>query len=184
MTQNRWRSVDANFQDGVGSVLLSFFAIKAANAFFMTIFNLSPPRIPTIHDRQTLTFRWCLLSKRGTVCVSIRIDHKGGQYIKTELWLTDFIMLQLTVAYLNVVWNGEREMQNWWLDRMGLPKPSKTPRIIDTGPGLARQEAAGLVFGWLWDWTNQFLRSKSGQLVGNIYPLLTLLLDAPRPPCG
>jgi len=44
-TQNHWRSVDTHFQDGVWSVLLVFFAIKAANTLFITILDLSHPQI-------------------------------------------------------------------------------------------------------------------------------------------
>ena len=62
-TQNCSRSVDAQSQDGVGSVSLAFFAINAANTVFMTVFDLSLPHImqdtrPTMIDAPlTLMFK-------------------------------------------------------------------------------------------------------------------------------
>jgi len=58
MTTNCWHSVNAHFHDGAGSILLSLLPIKAANTSFMTIHNLSPPRLPIIHDQEWLTLRW------------------------------------------------------------------------------------------------------------------------------
>jgi hypothetical protein len=59
MTKNRWRSVDAHFHDGAGSVSLFLLPIEAANTLFMVIDNLSPPRLSKIHDQELLTLRWC-----------------------------------------------------------------------------------------------------------------------------
>jgi len=73
-TKNRWRSVDAHFQHGVGSVLLSLFAMKAANTMFLTVCNLLPPRLPKIHDHQLLMLRWPSFSGCGRgVCLFILI---------------------------------------------------------------------------------------------------------------
>jgi len=58
MTKNCWRSVDAHFHDGAGSVLLFLLPIEAANTSFMTIRNVSPPRLPKIHDQESLTLHW------------------------------------------------------------------------------------------------------------------------------
>jgi len=58
MTKNCGRSVNAHFQDGAGSVSLNHLPIQAANTLFMTICNLSPARLPRIHDQKLLTLRW------------------------------------------------------------------------------------------------------------------------------
>jgi hypothetical protein len=44
------------------------------------------------------------------------------------------------------------------------------------GTGLAREEAAGQVFGQVWNWTEQCFRSKPGLWAGYLDPLLTVLL--------
>ena len=46
---------------------------------------------------------------------------------------------------------------------------------MGTGPGLARQESAGRVFGRFWNRTDPFLRSKPGTLAGYPDPSLTLV---------
>jgi len=66
------------------------------------------------------------------------------------------------------------ETQNRRLERMGLAKPGETRGLMGTGPGLARQESAGRVFGQFWNRTDPFLLSKPGLLVGYPDPLLTL----------
>jgi len=43
------------------------------------------------------------------------------------------------------------------------------------GPGLARQDAAGRVFGRFWNRTEPFFRSEPGPLAGYPDPLLTLV---------
>ena len=61
-TKNRSRCIDAHFEGGVGSVSLPLFTIKAANTLFMTLYNLSPSRLPKIHNQQSLTLRWLVLA--------------------------------------------------------------------------------------------------------------------------
>jgi hypothetical protein len=84
-------------------------------------------------------------------------------------------ILRLTVAYQNATINVKPETQNRRLEPTGLAKPGETCRLIGTGPGLARQESAGRVFGWFWNRTDPFLRSKPGPLAGYPDPLLTLV---------
>jgi len=85
-------------------------------------------------------------------------------------------ILQLTVAYLNATINVKPETQNGRLEPTGLGKPGKPRGLSGTGPGLARQESAGRVYGRFWNWTDPFLRSKPGPLAGSPDPLLTLLI--------
>ena len=65
---------------------------------------------------------------------------------------------------------------------MGLAKPGETRGLTGTGPGLARQESAGRVFGRFWNRTDPFLRSKPGPLAGYPDPLLTLPVRVSNPP--
>jgi hypothetical protein len=57
---------------------------------------------------------------------------------------------------------------------MGLAKLGKTRRLTGLWPGLDHQEAAGLVFGWVWNETEPFFLPKTGLLAG--YPALLLTL--------
>ena len=65
-------------------------------------------------------------------------------------------------------------MQNRRLDSTDLAKPGETRGLTGTGPGLARQESPGQVFGRVWNRTDPFLRSKPRPLAGHPDPLLTL----------
>jgi hypothetical protein len=85
-------------------------------------------------------------------------------------------ILRLTVAYLNATINVKPETQNRRLEPTGLAKPGETRGLTGTGPGLARQESAGRVFGRFWNRTDPFLRSKPGPLAGYPDPLLTLVV--------
>jgi len=67
------------------------------------------------------------------------------------------------------------ETRNRRLEPTGLAKPVETRGLTGTGPGLARQESPGRVFGSVWNRTDPFLRSKPGPLAGYPDPLLTLL---------
>jgi len=77
--------------------------------------------------------------------------------------------------------NVKPETQNRRLDPTGLAKPGETRGLMGTGPGLAHQESAGRGFGWVWNRTDQFLRSKPGPLAGHPDPLLTLPTGPAKP---
>jgi len=83
-------------------------------------------------------------------------------------------ILRLRVAYLKATINVKPETLNRRLEPTGLAKHGGTRGLTGTGPGLARQESAGRVFGWFWNRTDLFLRSKAVQLAGYPNPLLTL----------
>jgi hypothetical protein len=53
-----WRSVDAHFHHGAGSVSLPLLLIEAANTSFRALRNLSPARVSKIHDQESLTLCW------------------------------------------------------------------------------------------------------------------------------
>ena len=61
------------------------------------------------------------------------------------------------------------------MEPTGLAKPGKTRGLTGMGMGLAHQEAAGRVFGWVWNRTEPFFWSKPGPLAGYPDPLLTLV---------
>jgi len=67
-------------------------------------------------------------------------------------------------------------MQNRRLELTGLGELGKSRRLTGTGSGLACQEAAGQVFGRVWNQTDPFLWSKPGPLAGYSDPLLTLAI--------
>jgi len=58
---------------------------------------------------------------------------------------------------------------------MGPAKPGETHGLRGTGSGLTYQDSAGWVFGWVWNQTYPFFRSKPGPLAGYPDPLLILL---------
>jgi len=86
-------------------------------------------------------------------------------------------ILRLTFAYLNTTINVKPETQNWRLEATGQAQPGETRGLTGRGPGLARQESAGRVFGRFRNRTDPFLRSKPGPLAGYPDPLLTLGLN-------
>jgi len=67
------------------------------------------------------------------------------------------------------------ETQNRRLEPTGLAKPGKIRGLTGKGPGLARQVAAGRVFGQFWNRTEQVFWSEPGPLAGYPDPLLTLV---------
>jgi len=83
-------------------------------------------------------------------------------------------ILRLTVAYLNATINVTPGAQNRRSEQTGLAKPGETRGLTGTGPGLDHIESASQVFGWFWNRTDPFLRSKPGPLAGYPDPLLTL----------
>jgi len=100
-TKNRRYSCDAHLQDGVASVSLSLFSLKAANTLCMTVCNRSPPRLPKIQDQQSLMLGWHSFSGCRRLCVSVCFYHHGSQYVKLKHWLTNVSISRWTVAYLN-----------------------------------------------------------------------------------
>jgi len=105
VTSNRWRSVDAHFQDGVGIIGLSIFPIDVVKTSFLTVWNLSPTRLPRICDQQLLTLRWPLFSGCCRARCSVRFHLEGRLYITDTQGHSNINILQLTVGYLNVTIN-------------------------------------------------------------------------------
>jgi len=142
----------------------------------MTVCNLSPHRLPNIHDQQSLMLYWPSFSWCGRVHVSVQFDHQGGQYIENILWCANVTILRLYIACLNVAINVKSKMKNRRLELTSVAKPGESHGLTGTVPRLARQESAGGVFGWVWNQTNSFLWSKHRPLAGYRDPLPTLLV--------
>jgi len=76
---NCWRNIDAKFQDGAQSVSLSHLPINAANDLCMTVWYMSHPILPRIHDQQPLTLHWCTFSRLGRKGITIWFAYRGSQ---------------------------------------------------------------------------------------------------------
>jgi len=124
-TSNHWRSVDAHFQDGAGSVWVLVLHIKKANTSVMTICNLWSLRLPKMQDKNLLTLCWLSFPGWGRERISPFSDHKGSQYIHKEQLGPIINILWLSVGYLNATinrttWTAELEIwpdrssQTWW----------------------------------------------------------------------
>jgi len=53
----------------------------AANPPFMTICNLSPSKLPKIHDKQLLTLRWHSFLRWGGESIAICFAYTGAQSV-------------------------------------------------------------------------------------------------------
>jgi len=73
----------------------------------MTVYHLSPPEFPIIHNHQLLTLHWRSFSGHGRARVFVFSDHHGGQYIQNSQQHTFVNMLPWTVACLNATINSE-----------------------------------------------------------------------------
>jgi len=138
-SKNCWRSVDANFQDGVGSISLSLFPVKAANNFVMTVCNLSPPRLPKIQDQQLLTLHWCSVQDViGHMSLFVLIFKMANK------WKSNIaIPLSLFCDWQWHIWMRRQlvkpERQNKRLELTGLAIRGRIRWLTDACPGLARQ---------------------------------------------
>jgi len=70
------------------------------------------------------------------------------------------------------------ENHNRRLEPTGRAKSGKTRGLTGQWMGLAHQDTAGQVFGWVWNWTEPLLQPNPGPLAGFPDSLLTLLLIA------
>jgi len=114
-TKNRWRSVDAHFQNGAGSVSLSLLHIKAAYTSFMNVCIQLPLRLPKVQDQKSLTRGWLSFSGWGRERFSLVFDYKGGQYIRKGQQSINVNILGLAIGYLNatinrITWKPEPEI--------------------------------------------------------------------------
>jgi len=181
MANNCWPSVNAHFQHVAGSVSLSLFPLQVANTSSMTVCNLLPLRLCTMHDHKSLTLHWSSFSAWGREHVSFCFDHSGGQSIQKSQWCTKVNILQSTVAYLNATIDSETRNtepeiatdgssqtgHHLQVDGFGsgfiLPSHSV---LTGRGPASACWEIAGQGVGPVWIRTIKLLQPKAGQLAG------------------
>jgi len=79
--------------------------MKVANTLFMAICDLSPLRLPRIHNQQLLTLCWCSLSGWGRKSITVCYDQYGRQCIKIRPRHTKLNIWRFTVAYVKVTIN-------------------------------------------------------------------------------
>jgi len=78
-TKNRWRSVDAHFQDGAGRVFLTLLSIKDANTLIMCIHYQVAFLLPDLQDQKSWTLRGRSFSRCGRERVVFFFPYKGCQ---------------------------------------------------------------------------------------------------------
>jgi len=82
----------------------------------MTVCNLLTPRLPKLHNQQSLTLHWSSFSPWGRACVSDCFDYSGTQYIKKWQRCTNVNILRIKVAYLNATIDSKThnaELEIW-----------------------------------------------------------------------
>jgi len=112
----------------------------------MTVYNLSPPRWPKIHYKQSLMLRGRSFSGCGRALVSVYFVHQGGQYIENKQWCTNVNTLRLRVAYLNATINSKTRNaeQEFGTDRSS--QHLQNPQVDGYESGLGQPRGSGLGF--------------------------------------
>jgi len=155
-TNNRWRSVDAHFQNGAGSVSLSLLFINAAYTSFMKVCIQLPLRLPKMQDQKSLTHCWLSFSGWGRERFSLVFDYKCGQYIRKGQRYTNVNILRFTIAYLNAT----IYRKTWKLEpQIGTDGSSQTwqnPRVHGYRSGFGLLRCSGLGFGRVSNQTEPF----------------------------
>jgi len=134
-TLNRWRSFDADFHTGAGSVSLLLLSIKEANTSVMTSCNQCPLWLPRMQDLKSLTLHWRSFPGWCREHFSTYFNHKGSRFMQKEHRRTIVNILWLTVRYLNTTIN--RTYRNAKPD-IGPDRSSQTrqnPRVDGYGAG-------------------------------------------------
>jgi len=133
-TLNCWRSFDAHFHNGAGSVSFLLLPIKQASTSVMTSCNQYLLRLPKMQDLKSLMLRWHSFSGWGSERLTTFSEHKGGRFIQKEHWRTIVNIVRLTVRYLNAT--IKRKTRNSKPD-IGTDWSSQTRR----NPGVDGYEA-------------------------------------------
>jgi len=144
--KNRWRSVDAHFQNGAASVFLSLLGWNTANRSFMIVCIQLPSRLLMMQDQKSLTRCWLSFSGWGKERGSLVFSYKGCQFIRKGQWCANVNILRLTVGYLNVTinrktWNTEPE-----IGTDGSSQTRQIPRVDGYGCGFGLQRRCGSGF--------------------------------------
>jgi len=173
-TLNCWRSFDAHFQDGAGSVLFLRLPIKEANTSVMTICNECPLWLPRMQDLKSLTLRWRSFPWWGKLHFSTYFNHKGGQYIQKEHRRTIVNISRLTVRYLNVTMNRTTRNARPEIGPHGSSHTRRNPRVDGYRARYGPTRSSGSVFEPFWNRTELVFLSQQEPLAGHLDPLVTV----------
>jgi len=170
-TKNRWRSVDAHFQNRARSVSLSVMHIKAAYTSFMNVWIQLPPRLPKEQDQKSLTRHWLSFSEWGRERFSLVFDYIGGKYIRKGQWSSNVDILRLAIGYLNATINRITRIPE---PEIGTDRSNQTPQnqwVDGYGSGFGPPRCSGSGF-WTSlepNWTVLAVRSRTaGGLPGPV----------------
>jgi len=83
-TKNRWRSVDAQFQNRVRSVSLSVLPTMEASTLCVNVCDQSPCRVTITQSQTLLMHRWPSFSEWGRVCVTVSSAYECSLYLIYE----------------------------------------------------------------------------------------------------
>jgi len=145
-TTNRWRSIDAHFQNRAGSVSLSLLHIKAAYTSFMNVWIQLPCRLPKEQDQKSLTSRWLSFSGWCRERFSPVFDYKGGQYIRKGQRSTNVNILRLAIGYLNATINRITRIPEPEIGTDGSSQTQQNPRVDGYGSGFGPPRCSGSGF--------------------------------------
>jgi len=143
-TLNRWRSFDAHFEDGAGSVLLLVLPIKEANTSVMTICKQCPLWLPWMQNLISLTICWHSFPGWGREHLATQFDHKDGHYIQKEPLRTIVDISQLTLEYLNATINRTSRKENPQIGPDGFTQTQWNPRLDGYGAGFGPPSSGAL----------------------------------------
>jgi hypothetical protein len=104
-----------------------------------------------VQDQKSLTRRRLSFPGWGREQFLLVFDYKGGQYIRKEQRSTNVNILRLAIGYLNATRNRITQIPEPEIGTDGSSQTQKTRGLAGTDPSLARQDAAGRVFGQVWN---------------------------------
>jgi len=160
-----WRSVDAHFQNGVGSMLLSLWRINVAYTSFMNICIQSPLRVPKMQDRKSLKRSWLSFSGSGRELVSLGFDYKGSQCIRRGKWCTKSNILRLAVGYPNATINWKTQNLEPAIGTGGSGQTSQHPHVDGYRTAFGPPRSSRLHF-WTGQEPNQIVSAVRTQTAG------------------
>jgi len=138
--------MDAHFQNGAGSVRLSFLPIKAVSRSIMDSNEQITLYLFDLHDLKSLTLCWRSVLDLGRKGVSAPFDYKGSQYISNSQWYTKVNLLQLTVGYLNATINRKTRNAEPDIGTDGSSQARQNPRVHRYGAGFRPPRLSGSAF--------------------------------------
>jgi len=142
-TKNHWRSIDAHFQIGAGSVSLFDLCINAADTSFMNVYIQLPLWLPKVQDQKSSTHRWLSCSGWGREWFSLVFDQKGGQYIRKGQWYTNVKILRWAIGNLNATRNRNTRIPEPEIGTDGCSQTWQDPQVDEYGSGFGPPRCSG-----------------------------------------